>query len=164
MKLEILGVDPRSQSREKLPAPAPLPCVSRRALKRVKDRLVPPTACHRCDGAVRLVSNDEIYGRQCGDWPYAYLCTECQAYVGLHRGTDLPLGIMADRATINARRAAKIQFMRLTHEHFGGNRTAAYQWLSQALEIAPANCHFGMFTRQQAEAAGRACRRHLGHH
>ncbi|MGB3432418.1 zinc-finger-containing protein [Achromobacter sp.] len=163
MTITVLGVDPRSKSKAKLQAPAPLPYVSRRALARVRDRIEPPKACHCCNGPVKLTNNREIYnGHSFGDWPYVYRCTQCQAYVGLHPDTDLPLGLMAGRATVSARKEAKGVFQRLTRERFGNDRNAAYAWLAKTLGIAPSICHFGMFGQEQAERAGQVCRMALG--
>ena len=111
--IEVLGIDPRAYSNEKLVAPKPLPFLSRSALKRVRDRLVPPTCCHFCKGEVQLVSNGHIYGREYGEWPYAYMCVGCGAYVGVHPHTDLPLGTLADSFTREARKVAKTPFMTL---------------------------------------------------
>ncbi|KWU18920.1 hypothetical protein AS148_14495 [Achromobacter xylosoxidans] len=139
-------------------APAPLPYVSRRALARVRDRIEPPKACHCCGGQVRLISNAEIYGREYGPWPFAYLCSQCGAYVGLHPDTDLPLGIMATKATIQARKVAKADFLALVGERYAGKQSAAYAWLARALAISPSICHFGIFNEQQAFRAGEVCR------
>ncbi len=109
-----------------------------------------------------LQSNAAIYGREYGDWPFVYRCAECQAYVGLHPDTDLPLGIMASKETIKARKDAKFLFQRLTKERFANNRTAAYAWLAKALGIAPSICHFGMFGHDQADRAADVCRAQLG--
>lgn len=158
MTIQVLGVDPRSRSKSQLTAPAPLPYISRRALARVRDHIEPPKACHRCGNKVRLISNAEIYGCEYGSWPFAYRCTQCGAYVGLHPDTDLPLGIMANKATIQARKEAKDAFQALTQERFAGKRGEAYAWLARALAISPSICHFGMFTEQQAGRAGEACR------
>ncbi|MGU1892195.1 hypothetical protein ACSEO2_29510, partial [Pseudomonas aeruginosa] len=67
-------IDPRANSLEKLVPPAPLPHVSRGALKRIKHPQPIPIGCPHCGGLVRLVSNRVIYGREYGDWPYAYAC------------------------------------------------------------------------------------------
>ncbi|WP_448684775.1 zinc-finger-containing protein [Achromobacter xylosoxidans] len=158
MTIQVLGIDPRSRSKTQLTAPAPLPYVSRRALARVRDRIEPPKACHCCGGQVRLISNAEIYGREYGPWPFAYLCSQCGAYVGLHPDTDLPLGIMATKATIQARKVAKADFLALVGERYAGKQSAAYAWLARALAISPSICHFGMFTEQQAGRAGEVCR------
>ena len=159
MTIQVLGVDPRSRSKSRLQAPTPLPHVSRNALARVRDRIEPPKQCHCCGGPVKLTNNSEIYnGHSFGDWPFVYRCTQCQAYVGLHPDTDLPLGVMADRATIKARKEAKAAFQTLTQERFAGKRGDAYAWLARALGIAPSICHFGMFNLQQAGRAGEVCR------
>lgn len=158
MTIQVFGVDPRSRSKTKLQAPAPLPHVSRRALARVRDRIEPPSACHCCGGPVKLTNNRDVYnGHSFGDWPYVYRCTQCQAYVGLHPDTDLPLGVMADRATIKARKDAKGVFQALVRERFADRRNEAYAWLARALGISPSICHFAMFTEQQAERAGAVC-------
>lgn len=150
----VRGADPRAQAADKLPAPDPLPYVSRRALARVKDRLDAPTSCPYCDGKVELVSNAEIYhGMEYGDWPYAYLCRGCRAYVGLHPNTDLPLGTLADKETREARKSVKPRFFDLTRTRFGGDRSAAYLWLADRMGIPKEQCHFGMFTEQQCQQA-----------
>lgn len=104
-------IDLRALSTKKLDAPHPLPHVSRKALKRIKDALPKPTACNCCSAPVELVENSEIYnGRSFGDWPYAYLCRSCGAYVGLHPDTDLPLGTLADKRLRDARKVSKAPF------------------------------------------------------
>ena len=151
--IEVLGIDPRCLSTKKLKAPPPLPFVSRRALKRVRERLAIPTVCNCCGGSVRLVNNMEIYnGTEYGDWPYAYRCEHCGAYVGLHPQTDLPLGTMADHATRSARKQKKL-FIHLTKSHFKGSRDAAYQWLADSMGIEKRMCHWGVFTIEQCNQA-----------
>lgn len=67
-----MPIDPRANAPERIAARAPLPHISRRALKRVKNPLPAPTECRYCGGCVELVSNSEIYnGREYGEWPYA---------------------------------------------------------------------------------------------
>ncbi len=145
--LQVRGVDPRALCTAKLHAPHHLPYVSRRALKRVKDRLDPPTRCNLCDNPVRLAKNREIYnGQDYGDWPFVYLCCGCAAYVGLHPDTDLPLRTLADRETREARKLAKNEFHRVSRKMFGSDRKEAYAWLAQTLEIDPRYAHFGFMT------------------
>lgn len=154
--MKILGVDPRAYSTTLLVPPHPLPHVSRRALKRVRDRLEPPTHCNLCNFPVRLTRNREIYnGQDYGDWPFVYLCQGCGAYVGLHPSTDLPLGTLADFPTRQARKEAKNLFHRLMHTRFLGNRTRAYDGLARELRIDRKLCHFGLFDENQAMTAHR---------
>lgn len=162
MAIEIHGIDPRCLVTEKLKPPHPLPFVSRRALKRVRDRLDPPAKCDCCGGKVELVNNCEIYnGRSYGDWPYAYRCVGCHAYVGLHPQTDLPLGTMADEDTRQARKDTKGPFTELLQK-FDGNRDAAYAWLAQAMGIEKKHCHFGLFTAEQCDLAWELIEQRLG--
>lgn len=149
-----------AKQRDKLPAPEPLPYISASAVGRVKDRADTPTTCPYCAGTVELVSNAEIYhGREYGDWPYAYLCRGCGAYVGLHPNTDIPLGTLADKPMREARKAAKEPFHQLVRTRFGGDRSAAYLWLAERMSIPASRCHFGMFTVQQCAEALREIQR-----
>lgn len=146
-------IDARATSLEKITPPDPLPHVSRRALKRVKHPVAVPTVCRYCNGAVDLVDNSEIYnGRSYGDWPYAYLCSCCRAYVGLHPDTDLPLGTLADKPTREARNATKKTFETIWRDQYM-SRAEAYAWLAGKLGISVADCHFGLFEPAQCKLA-----------
>ncbi|MAC32261.1 MAG: hypothetical protein CME38_01485 [Haliea sp.] len=149
--------DSRANSKSRIVPPAPLPYVSRRALRRVKDRIDPPSSCPYCDGPVALVENSEIYnGRSYGDWPYAYLCAPCDAYVGLHPHTDLPLGTLANRELRSVRSQAKVAWQAVSRAR-GWDRSLAYQWLASEMGIPAAECHFGHFNLERALAAREIC-------
>lgn len=156
-----MSLDPRAHSKERITPPHPLPVVSRHALRRVKDWMPPPTCCPYCDGKVELVNNSEIYrGRSFGDWPYAYLCRPCDAFVGLHPATDLPLGTMADKELREARKSAKHLWQRVSSVE-GMPRNQAYTWLAQRMQIPKAECHFGHFDLERCEQAFKVCDEHL---
>lgn len=157
-----MSADPRIASETRIVPPAPLPHVSRRALSRVTDRMAPPTECRYCHGPVELVSNDLIYGRLYGDWPYAYRCTPCDAHVGLHPNTDLPLGILANYTLRRAKSEAKQVWQRLSRLK-GWKRREAYVWLAQALEIPKSECHFGHFDEHRCGLALSVCLEELNH-
>lgn len=153
-------IDPRAHSSEKLIAPAPLPLVSRRRLLRIDHPAPIPTACPFCGCPVELVNNSAIYGREYGDWPYAYKCenwnADCGAYVGLHPGTDIPLGTLADKPLREARNRCKKPFERIWQSGLL-SRKAAYGWLANAMKITKAECHFGLFDKTQCELARDLC-------
>lgn len=150
-------IDPRADSPERLDAPHPLPCISRRALKRVKNPLPPPTECPCCKGPVRLVSNSEIYnGREYGEWPYMYYCKLCDAYVGLHPATDIPLGTMATKVGREARKSSKTVFHKLM-EVTGKSRADMYAWLADKMGMTRGECHFGWFDEQSCARAEAIC-------
>lgn len=147
---------PREDSPEPLDAPPPLPHVSRRALKRVKNPLPFPMECPYCDGTPRIVNNAEIYGREYGEWPYAILCDGCGAYVGLHPHTDVPIGTLADKRLRKARKDGKWWFMEMQKE-CAMSRGSAYQWLADQLGITVGECHWGWFDEEQCRKAENAC-------
>lgn len=152
-----MPLDPRANAPERIVAPAPLPHVSRRALKRVKNPLPAPIHCRYCGGCVELVSNSKIYnGREYGDWPYAYLCTDCKAYVGLHPDTDIPLGTLAAPALRKDRNTAKDAFHRVKEQR-GFSRTLAYQWLAGKMGVEVGVCHFGWFEQEDCAKALAIC-------
>ncbi len=99
---------------------------------RIKDALPAPTTCRFCNGTVELVNNSIFYGREYG-WPLAYACSCCGARVGCHPGTDIPLGTLADKATMTARKAAHAAFDPLWKGKGPGARSRAYKALSKAL-------------------------------
>jgi len=128
---------------------APIPPLnpSRRATARVTNPLPVPTICPYCNGPVQLVSNRVIYGREYGEWPWAYRCcdTDCDSYVGLHPFTAIPLGTLANAATRNARKRAKAVFNPMW-QNGTMTRNDAYAWLAAQLGIANKDeCHIGWF-------------------
>ncbi|SEU36388.1 Protein of unknown function [Burkholderia cepacia] len=118
---------------------------SRRATARVKNPLPAPTKCPYDGGPVEIVNNSAIYGRKYGEWPWAFLCRSCRAYVGLHPFTKIPLGTLADGPTRDARKRAKAAFNPIW-ESGRMTRTDAYIWLARRLGIANhEECHIGWF-------------------
>lgn len=151
-------IDKRAYSAEKLAAPAPLPVVSRRALKRILHPAPIPTVCSCCfSERVELVENSEIYhGRSYGEWPYAYLCRCCGAYVGLHPVTDIPLGTLADKPLRDARNGCKRPF-EMIWRNGAMTRKEAYAWLAKGLGITAEECHFGLFDIERCQRARDLC-------
>lgn len=159
-----MPIDPRAYSKEKLPFPEPLPCISRKALKRVKDPLPVPTLCRYCKAPVKIARHAEIYGgREYGDWPFVYLCTnsDCGAYVGIHDGTDIPVGTLADRPLRVARKYSKGQFYKLMRQQ-DWSRDKAYEWLAKHMGLPVEETHFGWFDLDQCGKAGDLCAACLG--
>lgn len=135
---------------------------SRSACERVKDKLPVPTECPHCRSSVDIVHNSEIYGRAYGEWPWAYQCCCCEAYVGMHPFTNLPLGTLATAEMRHARKAAKAYFNKL-HEGYNAtmDRSEAYAWLAAQLGMPVSQCHFGLFDVDMANRAGQICIEYL---
>lgn len=110
-----------------------------------------PTICRYCGSKVVFTSNAEIYGREYGTGK-CYLCRNCRAFVGVHPGTDKPLGTLADEELRSWRKAAHFWFdqiwkkpLRLT------TRYKAYGWLAERLELPREKTHIGMFEKEECE-------------
>lgn len=135
-----------------------LPELCQKTLARVTDALPVPTTCRYCGAGVRVVENSAIYGRAYGNWPYSYQCTQCDAHVGLHPFTDLPLGTLANTELREARVASKAAFSRM-RDGRGFSRSRAYEWLAGEMNISKDACHFGWFDLADCELAKSICDR-----
>lgn len=100
--------------------------------------------CPHC-GAVALIRpaaeiyndpsrTDELY--VCRNYPI------CNSYVGMHPGTRVPLGTLANGDLRNLRIKAHRKFDRIWQ---GGlmSRKAAYQWMASSLGIDERDAHIG---------------------
>jgi len=118
-------------------------------MSKIKDALPVPEQCDNCCSLnIELTTNDRVYGRRYGNWPYVYFCNDCRAAVGCHPDTKVPLGRMADRATRALRTKAHDEFDRLWQTGLM-SRSKAYNWLSAQLGIEPSQCHISWLSKDQ---------------
>lgn len=135
--------------------------------------------CPYCFTPARLTDSSEVYnGRSYGP---VYVCgryPECDAYVGVHKGTGEPLGRLADARL----RKAKVQ----AHKAFdplwrnaprmydlpddpqerkkavtrikGVARNRAYRWLAMKLGIRADDCHIGFMNIMECKRVAQVCR------
>lgn len=97
--------------------------------------------CPYCFDEPEYVDSEEIYGKSYG---MVYLCRPCNAYVGVHKGTNKPLGRLANKELRKWKKEA--------HEYFDkiwklkiNTRKESYKWLSIHLDIPSQFTHIGMF-------------------
>ncbi|MBL8505912.1 MAG: hypothetical protein JNJ51_06105 [Methylobacillus glycogenes] len=134
---------------------------SAKAIKRVLNPLPAPETCRYCGDCVSIVTNDEVYGRIYGTYPWIYLCEndDCRAYVGMHPLTAIPLGVLADKELRDWRKKSKGNFLSMFPDGDSNDkvaRTAAYQWLADKMGIPLEKCHFGWFEVEQCKQAAAA--------
>lgn len=100
--------------------------------------------CPYCGKPADFVDTAEIYhGKSYG---MAYLCRPCNAYVGVHKGTDKPKGSLANAELRNWRKAAHRAFDPLwKYGIFKHQRNNAYAWLSKKMGIPIEETHIAMF-------------------
>ena len=89
-------------------------------------------ACQYCGADAVLTSSAEIYGGR--DYGKIYICRPCGAYVGCHKGTEVPLGTLANEELRAARKAAHAAFDPI-HKKGYKRRDRAYWWLAEKLNI-----------------------------
>lgn len=78
--------------------------------------------CDYCGRETEYVDSKVIYGKSYGK---IYLCRNCMAYVGVHKGTDKPLGRLANAELRNWKKAAHAVFDPLwKYGGFRGHRNA----------------------------------------
>lgn len=123
---------------------------------KVKDKLPKITMCEHCGGDVEVAKNSVIYGVCYGDYPWVYICQDCRSYVGIHKGTDIPLGTLATPEMRQARKECKPYFFEMM-EALNLNRSQAYKILAERLNIKPSECHFGMFDVDMCNKAKSVC-------
>lgn len=125
---------------------------SRKATARVKNPLPAPTVHDGCGGTVEIAHHNTVYGHEYSDWPWMYRCTTCDATVGMHPFTNIPLGILADKALRAIKTQCKQPFERLWKTGRMA-RSRAYEELAAHLGIDAAACHFGWFDAAQCVKA-----------
>lgn len=137
---------------------------------------VGPARCNECGGTTRLTDGAEVY-------PYRpdlrtkpiWRCDPCGAYIGCHPGTTCPLGTAAGPETRRARSILHTRWLlpiwreawRYYNEpdrHVTPNRRRkaahkarprVYAFLADRLGLSADECHVGLFTIRQCEAAQR---------
>jgi len=98
--------------------------------------------CPYCGKEPEYVDSSVLYGTSYG---MVYLCRQCDAYVGVHEGTDQPKGRLANKELREWKKKAHAAFDPLwQNKHM--KRKEAYTWLSEKLGTPRNYTHIGMFS------------------
>lgn len=108
-------------------------------------------SCMECGALASLVGGERIYPHRPDLFVKWFWLCECGAYCGCHPNTEAALGHPCGPETRKARSAAHAAFDPLW-KRGGMHRAKAYAWLSEATGIAPARCHIGMMTADEARS------------
>lgn len=98
--------------------------------------------CPYCKAATLYVDSAVIYGKSFG---MIYLCKPCDAYCGVHKGTDKALGRLADAELRYWKKEAHKHFDAIWKEGYR-ERGKLYEQLANHLNIPIEYCHIGMFS------------------
>lgn len=115
--------------------------------------------CDYCGHPAQFVDSAIVYGRSYG---MIYYCPECAAWVGVHKGTDQPLGRLANAELRKYKRTAHAAFDPIWQSG-RMRRNAAYTWLSERLGIPREETHIGMFDVDRCKQVIEICRKELQH-
>lgn len=81
-----------------------------------------------------------------------YYCHPCDAYVGVHNGTDIPLGRLANRELRRWRNRAHAAFDPLWQKGpYRRRRNDAYVWLAGKMGLTKEETHIAMFDVEQCK-------------
>jgi hypothetical protein len=115
--------------------------------KRHTDPILNGSICPYCGKPTEFVDSACIYGRSYG---MIYLCRPCHAFVGVHKGTDIALGRLADSNLRHWKKRAHSAFD-LLWKTGQMTRHEAYRWLAEGLEKAVKDAHIGMFDENECK-------------
>lgn len=117
---------------------------------------VPPT-CPYCGNQSQQVGGLHLYPhREDLASRTFYVCDPCDAFVGTHRGTNTPLGTLANKLLREYRKMAHAAFDPLWREgtYTRGN---AYRKLAIAMDLPREDCHIAMFGLDQCKHVIQLC-------
>lgn len=113
-----------------------------------------PKVCRYCGGKIVKSDSRVLYGKGSGT---IYLCTMCNAYVGCYKGTDNPMGKVAN-TVLRLKRQETHQIFDRFWKGRGWTRSAAYRWLAGKLRCPAEEAHIGMMEMDSCEEVIRLCR------
>lgn len=119
--------------------------------------------CQYCQGIATLRSSKEIYGGR--DFGLMFICENypiCDTYVGVHKNSNMPLGILSNKELRYWKKMTHAIFDQRWKSNKKRNaRSKAYQWLAKKLNISMDDCHIGMFDIEMCKKTIEICKRDL---
>jgi len=106
-----------------------------------------PTICRYCGEKVILTDSSVIYGK---DYGKIYLCTNCNAFVGVHKKSDKPLGTLAN-SILRIKRKETHQVFDKFWKDKKMSRTEGYKWLSEQMGLPFKSTHIGYFELEECQ-------------
>lgn len=121
--------------------------------------------CPYCHKPSEFIDSALIYGGQ--SYGMMYDCRPCDAYVGVHRGTNRALGRLANKELREWKKAAHSFFdplwkakMKKRHMQKNVARNLAYEWLAREMGLPKEETHIGMFDVQQCKKVIELCKKY----
>lgn len=117
--------------------------------------------CPYCHKPTVFADSREIYGENTS-YGMMYICRDCQAYVGVHKGTANALGRLANKTLRVYKQIAHQWFDSIRTDPsilqgYSKKRSSAYKWLAIQMDLPTKYCHIGMFDEDQCKKVIRIC-------
>lgn len=109
----------------------------------MKNDILRGLICPYCGGETVFTDSAEIYRGV--SYGMIYLCRPCMAYCGVHKGTNMSLGRIADKDLREAKKQAHYWFDQIAKTGKKGTRQNAYRWLASKMGREEELTHIGMF-------------------
>lgn len=108
--------------------------------------------CPYCNNFATLRDTSIIYGGK--SYGKAYICVNypsCDSYVGVHKGTNRPLGSLAKYTLRELRKKCHKEFDALwkNTKNKKDNRAKCYSFLQKLMNCKKKEAHIGMFNEEQ---------------
>ena len=116
--------------------------------------------CPYCKSKTEYIDSSYVYGRSYG---MIYICKPCDAYVGVHKGTNNALGRLANNELRYWKKEAHAYFDILWKKKIDNGfskkeaRGMAYKWLSEKMGLTPELTHIGMMDIEQCKYVVELC-------
>ncbi len=113
--------------------------------------------CPYCGGTAVLRKASFVYGENAIE-EHLYVCShypECNSYVGVHKGTLIPKGTLANGDLRNKRIRTHKVFSRLWTSGIM-NKKQAYRWMQYKFGLSPEQAHIGRFSEYRCDELIRA--------
>lgn len=114
------------------------------------DKIMQGLVCPYCNKPSKFVDSIIIYKAR--SYGMIYHCADCDAYCGVHKGTDKSLGRLANKELREAKKQAHYFFDMIWKEPLKLiPRSEAYGYLSRWMSLPPELTHIGMFDVAQCK-------------
>lgn len=123
----------------------------------LQKQMIEGKVCPYCKQPSNLVDSSVVYGISYG---LVYLCQPCNAWVGVHKGTENAKGRLASKEL----RLVKIEahmFFDIIWRNKLLTREECYQWLSGELNLPAEYTHIAMFNLETCKKTVQLCKKRL---
>lgn len=113
--------------------------------------------CPYCGADVTMMDTRKIYNKCFG---YVYACSnypKCDSYVGVHKNSFKPLGRLANKELRALKKECHKYFDWLWKTSNKCDRSQAYKWLSEQLDMPQNQCHIGYFDEKTCQKVLSIC-------